>query len=114
MQRALMATAALLMVAAGCATAKAEEVPTYRAFYSGNDLHQACNDTGSDRWGCNGYIAAAADGLSAMGRICPPERVTTTKAMDIVVRNLRDRPEDRHLGAFALAWTALAAVWPCP
>jgi hypothetical protein len=111
MQKILMVTATLVMVI----LAGPAQADSFFAFFTGNDLHEQCSGSNVHQVGlCTGYIVAATDAASYVGRTCPPNGTVGPQATDIVNRYLRDHPENRHLAAYPLAEHALAAAWPCP
>lgn len=87
-------------------------------FFTGNKLYSECTSSdNSDQMHCLGYLNGITDVLSGSDRIsvfraCLPD-ITTGQAMDIVVKSLRSRPEDRHQPAALLVASALAAAFPC-
>lgn len=46
-------------------------------------------------------------------RICPPDRAEPQQVVDIIVRELRAKPEERHKPVPVIAWFALAQFWRC-
>jgi hypothetical protein len=44
---------------------------------------------------------------------CLPDGVTNGQLFDIVVRDLKDSPEKRHLPAQPLIWSAMRKAFPC-
>lgn len=57
-----------------------------------------------------GSIAASKDGKPVL---CPSEAVTPQQVASVVLRYLREHPEDRHEDALGLAYIALARAFPC-
>ena len=88
-------------------------------FQSGSTLLTICQDTARpmDRMQCLGYIQGISDvsGHNTISgwRACGPEDLTGLQAMDIVLKHLREHPEDRHLAASSLVARALAEAFPC-
>jgi hypothetical protein len=84
-------------------------------FMTGNDLWAACNP--GPRPECIGYVEAIADALSLgdfLGlQACMPQTLTSGQAVDVVMKHLRDHPEQRHFGAVSLVALALAQGFPC-
>ena len=79
-------------------------------FVTGNDLFERCTEPSTRSTHvanyafCRGYIYAAADFFGTIaaenGRpSCRRSGVTGQQIVDMVVKRLRDRPEDRHLPA---------------
>ena len=86
--------------------------------FTGSKLYSECTSSDNlDQMHCLGYVNGIADVLSGNDRVnvfraCLPD-ITTGQAMDIVVKSLRNRPEDRHLPAALLVASAFAAAFPC-
>jgi hypothetical protein len=88
-------------------------------FQSGNQLWAACNQR--PRAGCVGYVEAIADVLFALEpaedflgwRACMPQTLTGNQAVDVVLKHLRNYPEQRHFGAAGLVAHALTDGFPC-
>jgi len=84
---------------------------------SGNELFDRCNDgtTGqiAGELSCLAWVAGASDVLSFMRIICPPEDVTVGRMRDVLMRFLRDHPQDRHMAASYVAGVALWGAFPC-
>jgi hypothetical protein len=62
---------------------------------------------------CAGYVAAMSDALVATGHACMPADVTVQQAVDVVMKYLRDHPEQRQYSAWYLGRTALSLRFPC-
>ncbi len=65
-------------------------------------------------------IARITDTDSAQGaafperrRSCIPENVTNGQVSDVVIKYLRDHPEERHILAAILVVKAMAEAFPC-
>lgn len=88
-------------------------------FLTGNKLYSECTSSDNlDQMHCLGYQNGIADVLSGHDRVngfqaCLPGNGTVGQVMDVVVKSLRDHPEDRHLAAAVLVAAALAAAFPC-
>jgi hypothetical protein len=84
-------------------------------FVGGNELFESCK---SDNVGvqniCRGYIVGVVDAFDAQRIICTPENVSADQVRDIVVKWLRDHPENRHLQAATLVKAAIPDSWSCP
>ena len=111
MRAALVAAVALAALAGDAGEARAE-------FYSGDLLWDLCTTRGDEsQRACLGFIAAAADALSAQedGRrqACIPIDIRLGPVRDVVVAYLRAHPEDRYKTAISLAAAALAEAFPC-
>ena len=69
---------------------------------------------------CFGYIEGAADILAFDAAAfpnrrleCTPKEVTRGQERDVVVKYLRDHPEERHESAALLVLHALTTAFPC-
>lgn len=68
---------------------------------------------------CAEYIRGFVDATKAhyemaSTRICLPERFEYDQMVRVVVKFLRDHPEDLHHPRVALRYAALHAAFPCP
>jgi hypothetical protein len=86
------------------------------AYYTGNTLLELCE---SSEVACTAYILGAADGqfstTIATSRdlaYCIPDGSTAAQLRDVVLRYLRQHPEERHRLAAVLVASALAGAWP--
>ena len=88
---------------------------TGRGFSVGNKLYSRCSSPNNslEHVYCLGYVAGATDSLQMDGHICVPDNVTVAQAVDVVMKYLRDHPEDRHFLAPSLADLALRQAFPC-
>ena len=94
--------------------------PAEALFFNGNELQRICqakNETASMDV-CLGYINGVADVLSekaevAGSRACIPLGVTSSQAQAIVLRWLKEHPEDCHCNASSLVAEALEVAFPC-
>jgi hypothetical protein len=114
MKRFFSATLLLLLVSA---SAHSQRVSTM----TGNTLLEACESKDAFQHAlCLGYIQGATD-IDAMDgatfperrRSCVTENVTNGQIEDVVVKYLRDHPEERHLLAAILVVRAVAKAFPC-
>jgi opacity protein-like surface antigen len=84
----------------------------------GNKLTQLC--TGEDSAYCAAYVRAAADTIRFWQYVqpdvmtaCIPVQADAKQIVDVVMKYLRDSPQDRHnAGAVIVAMAAMNA-WPC-
>ena len=84
------------------------------AFADGNRIYNSCGGTdGMELSYCAGYVAAMSDALVATGHACMPADVTVQQAVDVVMKYLRDHPEQRQYSAWYLGRTALSLRFPC-
>ena len=72
------------------------------------------------RVGCLAYVIGMHDMAGFLwqsGRVipevCPPESVTMTQYSDILVKYLKDNPEQRHKPTGELFWIAASMAYPC-
>jgi hypothetical protein len=92
-----------------------------QANFDGNKLLEACRaaetPTGSFMGGvCGGYVSALVDVMSGPPvalRVCLPDGVTRGQAREIVMKALRDHPEQLHHSASDLVMGALSKAFPC-
>jgi hypothetical protein len=105
-------------------------VPATAGFYSGNELLTMCRANASEGR-CLGYLEAIHDGgeenaarlngkTTPVGfaflngyRWCIPNGVASSQLRDVVVKYLKDNPEERQLAAPGQVAAALAKGWPC-
>ena len=107
------------LAAAFILTAAPQPVPTV-ALKSGDDLWVACTGSGSEELGnCSGYVAGVADTLAMMYTLgmtkvaCMPMKATVSQLVDVVVNDLRNRPEVRRYSAASTVAAALKRTFPC-
>lgn len=71
---------------------------------------------------CLNYTSGFMDGLlagsivaSKHGKplVCPSEEVTPQQVASVILKYLREHPEDRHEDALGLVYVALAHAFPC-
>jgi Rap1a immunity proteins len=85
----------------------------------GNDVLRTCENTSGYNEGfCLGYLLGVVDSLmnGAAPLICNNDRtgnVTFAQMRDIVLKYLRDHPENRHCGAIDITYVALRNLFPC-
>lgn len=92
--------------------------PTSAAFVDGNKLLATCeSEHHSDFGDCIGYITGVADVLQKTEingfTACLPSNVTRGQIRDVVVRDLRSNPANRHYIATGLVAEALYKAFPC-
>ena len=109
-------TAAFMLTAAPQSPAPVPSV----ALKSGDDLWAACTGSGSEELGnCSGYVAGVADTLAMMYTLgmtkvaCTPMKTTVSQLVDVVVNELRSRPEVRQYSAASIVGAALKRAFPC-
>jgi len=63
---------------------------------------------------CSGIVAALVEvGPDLRPAICTPTGSTLSQWQAVVVKYLRDHPEQLHYSFVSLARVALSAAWPC-
>ena len=88
-------------------------VSAQAGFWTGNDLLQKIDSKESvERAMAYGYIAGVYDLGSGLTH-CPPDNVILRQVLDIVRRELAEKPELRHQAADLYVVSGLQAVWPC-
>lgn len=84
----------------------------------GNELLMLCEQTQIGPLSyCHGYVIGIAQMFSETGmygvKTCPTTTIPEKQIVDIVVKNLKANPEDRHIGARYLIVGAIAQTFPC-
>ncbi len=84
-------------------------------FKSGNELYSDCSapKSSSDYAFCAGYVAGMTDTLQVPSIVCLPEHVTIGQSVDVVMKYLRNNPENRHYAAASVGLAALKQAFPC-
>jgi hypothetical protein len=87
---------------------------------TGNDLLESCESRDFKQAFCLGYITGVTDfdGMDGAAfperrRSCIPENVSNGQVRDVVVKYLKDHPEERHLLAAVLIVEAASKAFPC-
>ena len=82
---------------------------------TGSQLLDYCtSEEAVERTYCMGYIMGYAEGAGGWGRAwCVPDGVTNGQVMEVVIRQLKTNPRDRHAGASLTVHRALRDAWPC-
>ena len=82
-------------------------------FFSGNELLDRLNDTGTVKpMVALGYVMGALDSHFGV-EICPPEQVQIGQASDVIKQWLQTNPDKRHLPAALIVRVVLRNTWPC-
>lgn len=92
------------------------------ALGTGNDFFMLCQDSNresdSGAFGlCSGYIAGflGRDQLQGEARsFCFGQSVTNGQLMDVLMKFIRDNPENRNRPLSVLSFVAFAKAFPCP
>lgn len=100
------------------APAAAEEKA--RAFRDGNSIYEICStNTPTSTAQCVSYTLGAMDMLLAFQSVgseamfCLPEKARPQQLSDILVKHLRDHPEERHFSAAGAMISAMSNAFPC-
>jgi len=90
-------------------------VSAFADFQNGNSLFEKCSATANhfDSTYCLGYVAGMTDAYAYAKSVCPPNGFTLGQSVDVVVKYLRDHPEDRHYTAASEVALALEHAFPC-
>jgi Rap1a immunity proteins len=85
------------------------------AFLTGNCIFQKCDNAAnsSESSFCAGYVAGITDALQRSRTVCLPKHVTVRQARDIIIKYLRNHPEERHYSAASEIALALKQAFPC-
>ena len=86
-------------------------VPASAEFYTGNKYYERCLNKRDDF--CTGFLMGVIDALEDLKFMCVPEGVSGFQALDIVMKYMREKPQERHGAAADIAFKALKAVYPC-
>jgi hypothetical protein len=111
-----------LVLIASCVTAFAQTEP----ISDGNTLKQNCayaekaeepnGNAGYQAFACVAYISGVIDGYQEAEPkypLCYPAQVTVGQMADVVMKFLRDHPEELHKPAGFLVLRAIGVAFPC-
>lgn len=105
------------LAGAGIAIIVAAEALGAEAFSTGNDHLAHCGASASPimEAGCSGLAFGLSSGLKGgfPDAICAPSGITSSQYHDILMRYLREHPNDRHHHFAQLALWALKEAFPC-
>ena len=95
--------------------------PAWPIWKEGHALVQDClSDNPGDQIDCLNYVAGVADMVDVMPEtaglapVCiPPEGVTVGQMGRVVVKYLKNHPEEEHDAAVVLVVVALREAFPC-
>jgi hypothetical protein len=88
---------------------------SYAVLKSGNDLVADCQLKIPVAEGyCYGYVHGAHDALGMITEFCSPDDVVGKQLVDIVMKYLKENPENLHYNAASLVTSALIRAFPCP
>lgn len=115
MKSMIITTAAAVLMLASATAAHAQA----QTKVDGNELLTQCEAT--DRAGreyCNGFVVGVSQMFHETGmygvHTCPTGVIPQRQLVDIVVKQLRAEPENRHIEARYLISGALVRAFPCP
>jgi hypothetical protein len=104
----LVPTLACLLMAGSATAQRVSNV-------KGTTLMTAC--TGKSVTACDAYVDGFSDAIEAGGKdhalACIPRAATGTELRDVLIKFLKDNPQDQHLKAGTLATRAFAKAYPC-
>jgi hypothetical protein len=115
--------AALFWIVAASATAQ-EAIPPPSPPVSGNIqlgnlFYSACREP-QRRAACSLYLRGIMEGVQIQARaskqpglFCPPQGASVEQALDLLLKFMAEKPEQRHRPSPTLAAMALRAAWPC-
>jgi hypothetical protein len=113
----------VLVLAAGLLCPASGFSQEVTGFDSGNTLLEECTRGGGGVPSpyCSGYIHGASDAaqstVRALGKkngpFCLPRDASGSQIVDVVIKYLRDHPEERHYFAADEVTLALVAAFPC-
>ena len=84
----------------------------YRSFADGNALYELCSSPGTtDQSYCAGYLGGIGDSL--VGQLCTSTEVSLLQVKDVVLKYLRDHPEQHSHAAYSIGREALTLAFPC-
>ena len=98
--------------------------PASGVYMKGHALYEMCIEN-DNTLACTAYVAGVMDFLSAAGKtdilneqfqpVCVPQSgVTLGQLQDIVIKYLREHPEERHEPGVFLVVGAIREAFPCP
>lgn len=93
-------------------------------FQNGNGLLELCaSDSGQSQSICLGYIQGVVDGAGitpvektcrrTSSYWCIPDGVAWGQMTEVVVKYMKDHPENRHWPSTAIITNAVIESWPC-
>jgi Rap1a immunity proteins len=107
----------------GVLSALVYAAPSYAEFLDGNRLFELCDDEAPDykQDVCLGYVMGVIDVLVSYSDVeieqriglCAPKNVSAAQLREIVVRYLKQHPEERHYAALNTVGAAVRDAFPC-
>jgi len=90
-------------------------------FLEGGDLYGLCKGDKAEKLQCLRYVEGAADGIAVaqwaekqnVRDVCIPTKTTIKKLANVTVKFMNKHPEERHLQASIIVWTAFKKAFPC-
>ena len=116
---------AILITAFLMLTASDPNFSESASMFDGNKLHALCvkgraAQSMAAEKECLGYIIGVVDshmlssaGLGVPPMVCLPKIVSNDQLLDIVTKDLRDNPSERHYGASSSVLESLMRAFPC-
>jgi hypothetical protein len=128
MLRARLSIVALACILAGVASAQNAPTqqspapvpaPNLGSIQLGNVFFSACKEA-PRRGACALYLRGIIEGVQIQARaskqtgvFCPPQGASVEQALDLLLKFMTEKPEERHRPVPTLAALALRAAWPC-
>ena len=107
----------------GVLSALVYAVPSYGQFLDGNRLFELCDEEAPDykQDVCLGYVMGVIDVLVSHSDVeieqriglCAPKNVSAAQLRAIVVRYLKQHPDERHYAALNTVGAAVRDAFPC-
>lgn len=114
----------IMGVAAAVALAAVMPQQAKANFYSGNEVYSNClalrsDDTYYQKYAmCMAYVSGAYDAIELARDInsaprCGPDGLTVGQLKDVVVKYMREHPENRNYSAASLVLLSMVDAWGC-
>ena len=85
----------------------------------GNQFYSVCREP-QRRAACSLYLRGIIEGVQVQARaskqpglFCPPQGASVEQALDLLLKFMAEKPEQRHRPSPTLAAIALRTAWPC-
>jgi Rap1a immunity proteins len=85
----------------------------------GNVFYSVCKEA-QRRGACSLYLRGIIEGVQVQtraskqpGLFCPPQGASAEQALDLLLKFMTEKPEERHRPVPTLTAVALRAAWPC-
>jgi hypothetical protein len=111
-----MRNAAIIGMAIFAGMATDADAREHEAVLRGESFLSACSNPEPDWIGfCHGYVQAVHDGVVRPGEdFCPPAGTTRADMVGIIVRQLMEAPNLKHVNAASVVYATLLKAYPCP